>query len=378
MNLIISLSCLDYIFLLLGTIIGVFYGFSGWNNPPNQLSFQSSPRVRNLKWSLGVATGGFLLDLRFLSKSPDYSKTELLLTYLLAFTFSAAMIIIFFCLVIYFQNRELAVAARAAHLTYNPVQDFVLHGHAYYRKNMVEVEAALEKFEAAQGKNQLERFKKKFLPKYMEQITQCITELSAGNVKSENDKKEFRRQVLRSMCAVIIALVGDIEGLKINANYMLAIERESIPPDFFSRIKFAGNDSSKYTRFLELKEYASENSGKESIILPVDTDETKVLIGAPEAFLSNRTAVIDNTVKIEYSVALDPTVTKDMKSYFEHKRKQFKSFASLVIPGTGGEPLGIVNIESNQEFVFGCSEEEKNQAADLLYPFCGMLSLVLK
>jgi len=156
---------------------------------------------------------------------------------------------------------------------------------------------------------------------------------------------------------------------------MMPMSKDKVLPDHQSKVQFNSLAPENYDHFLALKDYAFPD-GMENFILPIDDSNDALLAGAPEAFVKNRTSVIDNTAEIKFARNTARHVVKAQKAYF--KRKGFKSFASLVILGEGGNPLGIVNIECNQRFIFGKTEEEKNEVSTLLHPFCSLLALVVK
>lgn len=362
--------------LIVGIILGAFYGFGGWSNVPSQVAFQNSPRVRDFRWVVGAGFASFLTDFKIFDPNLAYSKPRLFSFYLFGFAIIVLAIIGIFSLVIYFKHRNLAKSMQGSSMVFNPVQDFLVYGYNYYQKNL---QAVLKCY----GESRLELFQKKLLPEYARHIAIGITDIALGHaVSNDNAKREFTRQVLKSMCAIVIAHHpdGQSNGLMVNANYMQAIRKSTVPPDFLSRLRFHFGDVDRYPHFLALKDYAFDTDGKESFILPVEAEEAggKSLPGAPEAFLRNRTVVVDNTSQIKYSPDLDAKVAANSKKYFEKKSKKFKSFASLVIAGEGGNPVGIVNIESNHESIFGRTEDDKTQVSDLLYPFCSMLALVVK
>jgi hypothetical protein len=65
----------------------------------------------------------------------------------------------------------------------------------------------------------------------------------------------------------------------------------------------------------------------------------------------------------------------EINQYFS--TKAFKSFAVLNVI-YGGARLGVINVESNRQSVFGTSMEKKEEVKSMIKPFCLLMGFLIK
>jgi hypothetical protein len=404
-------DALEWILLLVGCAMGVFYGFDGWRGSLKDLELKDSPRVKNFIWVATVAFGTFIADFKIVD--PDVKKPRLLLFYLTGFMVVSLLVILGWAAAIFlkFSYTKLFDAINYPIPPFTPVWDYLRYGYGYHNqryedalkksrdneleRRKQELERANSVFEEyrQQAEQQIDELKKEitiqqsrrhidaFLPAYFKQIPLAIAAVDHFRMRPDRATRTFvAKQILQSIAAVVFEYYGEVPGLRVNCNYMIAYHKSSPPKDLSSRLRYSWGDHSRYDYFLSLEDYAFD-FGREDFVLPVEGKGTpgyldRVLPGAPLAFVRNMPVIVDDTKTLEYAKDTDPGVVEESKKYFEGKREDFKSFACLNILG-GGKQLGIVHIESNTEFIFGKSKNKTEEILSLLQPFCLLLGNVI-
>ena len=406
-------NTLEWILLVLGCAIGVFYGFDGWRGSLENVELKDSPRVKNFIWAVVTAFGIFIADFKTIDASVQ--KPRLLLLYLVGFLLLSTIVVLFWAaaIAVKFTYTRFFEADNYPLPPFTPVADYLRYGYEYYSKRYeaalersrvneveqcrrdsqkkanefeqyrLEVEPELEHLREL--KNELEQVRHhtdSFLPAYIEQVALAIAAVDHYRSRPDDATKSFvARQILQSIRAVVLEYYGEVDGLLVNANYMIAYHKSSPPKDWSSRLRFGWEPVSRYEYFLALEEYAFD-VGRENFVLPVESKSDprymdRVLPGAPHAFVTNMPVVVDDIRQIVYPSGVEAKVADDIREYFHLKWTDFKSFACLNIVGQGNQ-LGIVHVESNMESVFGSSEEKKQQIMSLLQPFCLLLGFVIR
>ena len=212
----------------------------------------------------------------------------------------------------------------------------------------------------------------------MKQISYAIAAVEAGTFASGSEPmREVAVNILQSICAVVIEYYGLVDDLEVNANYMVAYDRSALT-EVEPRLKCAHGDLKRYAYFLALEQYATPTDTADFVLPVEDRSDSKSrkrsLPGAPFAFLTNETVIIDDVEKIKYGGLLPDNIIEEERSLLEGKK--FKSFGCLNI-ARGGRQLGVVNVESNHPYVFGRKQDEKREITSLLHPFCLLLGRVI-
>jgi hypothetical protein len=404
---------LEWILLLVGCAMGVFYGFDGWRGSLEELELKDSPRVKNFIWVATVAFATIIADFKIVD--PDVKKPQLLLFYLAGFMVVSLLVVLGWAAAIFlkFSYTKIFDSVNYPLPPFAPVWDYLRYGYGYHSQRYEEAlkrsrDYDLERskqeqvrlnaeFQAFRGgaEQEIRALRKrerelqesrghvdKFLPAYFKQIPVAIAAVDHFRSQPDPTTRAFViKQILQSITAVVVEYYGEVPGLRVNSNYMVAYPKTSAPQDLDSRLRYSWGDRSRYDYFLSLEEYAFD-VGREDFVLPVESKGKanymdRVLPGAPLAFVRNMAVVVDDTRSIEYPRGIDSGVVSEIKNYFEVKWADFKSFACLNIAG-GGKQLGIVHIESNREFVFGKSAEKQEEILSLLQPFCLLLGNIIE
>jgi len=375
-------SPVEAILLIVGVAMGILFALDGWSGSPTTRDFATSPRLKNFKYAAFTAGLAFIADLKPLGIT--VAKDHLLLWYLVGFVLTAVLVIGAVMIVIAVQYPRVAQAYPG--LTFpgqTPVLHYLFYGfHSYQaalQKAKEERDASVEKSQAGRSA-EYQAFIHRFLPAYNKQVSNSIAGVDRFLAHQEEPvRMQVAQQILTSIQAVVTEYNDRRPGLAINVNYMRAYPFATAPAAAKTRLRFAKKGVTTYGCVLMLTEYA-DDEGRESFSLPVpdetDQEAAKLLLpGAPEAFFNTTTAVIPQTEKVEFPTGFDPAVKAEIKAYFASKR--FQSFASMTIIHRG-EKCGVVNIESNAEYVFGRREEEQKELAGLIKPFSLLLGFVVK
>jgi len=257
--------------------------------------------------------------------------------------------------------------------------DYLVYGFNYYGSNTDKVLAQAKQAEAEfyQALNEA------FLPAYVKQMAAAIAAIGGyNNAPREDIRRLMAQRILECIRAVVLNSYGAPEGLVINANYMVAYHRDRLPEGFNieKRLRFNGaKRASDFEYFLALEGYADEE-GSENFVLPVESHdapgwEKRLLPGAPQAFSQGGPVVIDNTAKVPFPQGFDHVLQSEINQYFS--TKAFKSFAVLNVI-YGGARLGVINVESNRQSVFGTSMEKKEEVKSMIKPFCLLMGFLIK
>jgi hypothetical protein len=361
----------DFIFLLAGIAMGLFYGFDGWKGSTKNLPLKNSPRVKSFLWAIGAAFFVFIADVKRVF--PDLNKERALLAYLTAFFVSSFLTIMVWGLsiLVKFAWIRRFDTSKYPGPPFTPFADYIRYGYEYHYTQYCE---ALKRQEARE-----EQYLRTFLPSYITQLSYAIAAThSYRESRDPGQKRQVEVSILQSIIAVVREYYGKVPELEVNANYMVAYRKDIVTPDMLACTKFAFGDPKRYEFFLALAEYGQDR-GRENFVLPVENKNNRGAIksclpGAPLAFLMNDTAIVDDVAKIRYSKGIPAETIDEISTYFEGKN--FRSFGSLNIAGAGKQ-LGVVNVESNQTHVFGRTQKQKKEITSFLHPFCSLLAFVI-
>ncbi len=250
-----------------------------------------------------------------------------------------------------------------------PGHCLTLHWYKYHRD---QYQQALERKAVRE-----DQYFRLFVPSYVKQLSYSIAAVDAA--RGSQMAQDVAKSILVSICAVVIEYYGRVNDLEVNANYMVAHDRSALPR-LESRLKCAFGDRSRYEYFLALELYANDTDTAD-FVLPVEDkrdrdnkNRKRCLPGAPFAFWTNQTIIVDDVAKIKYGSLIPDSIIKEEESLLEGKR--FKSFGCLNIIRRGKQ-LGIVNVESNKPYVFGKTQNTKSEITALLHPFCLLLGRVI-
>jgi hypothetical protein len=358
-------------FLLIGLLLGLFYGFDGWQGSPEKIAFSKSARAKNLLWVLGGALTTFLTGLIF----EEVSKARLLLFYLLAFVFGAALVVVGIGIVLLIKYTYIKAVTPEQYPAppFSPLIDYLFYGYRFVREEYSK--GLLRRDQQNQEK------RNEFLPEYGKQVSHAVAAVSAyADNPNDITRAEITKTILTAICFVMHLYHPNERGLWFNANCMIAYDRNRVPPDVKKRVLFTWGDLDRYEYYLLLYAYA-DSKGAQNFSLPVEPKNVgdsynRVLPGAPQAFLLNETVICDNIRDIQYLEAVPSSVREQIGAYFQG-RTTFQSFACLNV-AFGGRQVGLVNIESSHRDIFGANQEHKAELEALLFPFCFLLGFLIE
>jgi len=368
---------------LIGMAVGACYGLDGWVGAKKKtVELRYTPRISNLKYGI---TGFFAILIADLSKFDEHvDKPRLLVFYVVGFLVVAAIVIALMALSIHCDN----VRYRRSHPEislppeFGPVKTYVQGGYADY---LAHLETTRLKAEEGQKQRQQD-YETAFLPRYAEQLQSAT--LAVSRVQSDPGiKVEVAKEILDNIRSVVIAYYRQTEGLVVDANYMVAYPKTAPPATLQARLQFVepGAPLTVYGHFLVIEGYARGQSA-DKLILPVMGEDQqnwkeRLLPGAPEAFMTGLTSIINDTREIPddaFQPRVPASVQAGIKAFL--RKKAFQSFASVCIRCGRDDidQIGVVNIESSKKNVFGVTEEEHRKVDNLVRPFCYLLGLVIR
>ena len=363
-------SYIEVIVALIGLVLGLVFGLS-WRASRKVAELGKDPRVRSFKWAFAVFIITFIGDLKRLLSVDQIDKPRLLFFYCVFFVGAWAVVLAISASQIYFHCRQIRTRRPQDYPSepFHPVGNYLRYGHLYYEE---EFRTGLER-KHDDKLVQLRNFSAEVahsLAAVILAVDHYIQQGRPGEIQ-----KLVAQRLLEHICLVVKANSTANPKPAINANYMLAVPWKKATLEQKKGVMF-GREGHEYGHLLLLKEYAYPE-GQEHFVLPVedpvlDPDWADwTLPGAPEAFL-RKTDLVVQTAKLDFADKLPKQIRKSMQDYFSHK-KNFRSFASLIVPGPEG-PRGIINVESSEEHVF---QDAPDEIAKLLQPFCALLGVLL-
>lgn len=206
-----------------------------------------------------------------------------------------------------------------------------------------------------------------------------------------------QEQIKTGACAVLRMIAATVEAyhrktdVSIGANYMVPVvpTKELRARIEARRFIETGRELSDFECFLETKLAATGGPRgiPTDLVLPVERAEksARQLFGASTAFQSQRMQLI-NDVRHEVGHALwehpDQPVKNAVMEYFDnHKKNGLLSFASLPIEPPLSRPhtcdrhvMAVVNIHSNNTYLLGWYEGNRNKLRLVLEPLLHILA----
>jgi hypothetical protein len=364
-----SATGLELAFGLVGALIGVVF-VANWRGSLKPAEMKHDPRVKNLGWAVLVFLASFLGRWEKIFDLDDLKEHRLGLV--VAYTLSlfgavfAGLLII--AVVIYVRTVPLMRRlSRPSSDALAFVLDYLHYGYQYYRQEC-----------ASAQEEPLSRFR--------ELNAKAATLLAADILSVEryvaNPSNDLRATVCKNILEHVCLIVQTYtEEDTLNANIMVAIPTQDAEEPDWALTQFMYQPRDHYAYLLMLRDYAYP-ADQQHFAVPVE-DPARVpdwpdwtLLGAPRAFLERKDLVVQ-TSGLEFARNMPKDMKLKSQAYF--KRRDFKSFACLIIPGAGdGVPRGILNVDSRREHIFEESEDIQNEIARALRPFCALLGITAK
>ncbi len=228
---------------------------------------------------------------------------------------------------------------------------------------------------------------REFLEAYSATVSSTIESVRASSGMNPEQLEHARKKVLKGIRAIVDYYYDKSEDLKINACYMLAYPTTFMPIGIEERLDFREKQRliTTYAHVLDLVMWAEDHIDlPKKLAIPVenpDEDELrfKLLPGAPRAFAMGETIVVPDTRDLdEYfknqGKYVDAKVRERQLQFF--KDHNFRSFVSFVLEHDAIKK-GVLNVQSNEPFIFGKDNEHQKLVTELLRPMKDSLAILL-
>jgi hypothetical protein len=335
--------------LLLGVLLGAFYGFDGWRGSPQDTELSESPKVKGMIWVLTVALTTVIGDVHALDAQAR--KPIVFLLYLAGVIAGAVVVVVGWGIFILVAHVRGSISAD--YPITQVMGDYLYYGYRYYDRERAKKDRA-----------------KKFQAPYFQQVAYVVTAVRPG--LGDAQLRETARLILGAVTAVVRKYHGD-EQLPIRSNLM-RVGTCANGDDRYQRLQFLDGKPVDITQCLELVTYDDERSTSLLLPIPPDRNQEKALPGAPLAFLKGTAEIVDDTRAVTFPAGLPEGVRQAQIQYFNQHR--FRSFASLCVVAKG-RVVGVANVESDSTCVFGTTDEDKAYLTNCLLPFCSAFGILL-
>ncbi|MDX6444668.1 MAG: hypothetical protein QOH71_1742 [Blastocatellia bacterium] len=236
---------------LIGTLVGVLFGFDGWRGSADLTTLQRTLRMRNLVYVVGPLLGTFLAHLIF-GFLDEGSKARLIALYFMAVLIgligvvgSTALILLIKFTYFKFYRPEFYPPP-----PFSPLGDYLYYGYGHYYKNWKDA-LAQSRRDAIDYRN------KDVLPKYAELLAGALAMVSHF-LSNQNEalRKDTIGRILRAMCDAVKAHRRSGGPIKINANLMTVYRIDEHPELWRHKLKFSSGNLADYSQVLLLDVYA--------------------------------------------------------------------------------------------------------------------------
>jgi GAF domain-containing protein len=370
-----SITGLEIVFALIGVLMGGVFVLSSWKGSLKGSDLKSDPRIKSLGWAIAGFFATFLGRWEKLLDLDKVDRGRLLLAYTLPLLLTALGAVAAISLMIFVRFAAIRRHNSRQYLSesFGPVLEYLHYGYQRYKE---EYEEALE----AEKKSRLLRYRELNAAGSSQLALDILAIERYRGEPSEALRANLCRQILDHIRLVVQSYMQVDSTPRLNANIMVAIPVAEATQVDWNLAKFVYQKHDEYGHLLILREYVSPE-GQETFALPVVSrtavkkPKDWVLLGAPDAFLRQEVLVI-RTHNLDFAKEMPHPIRQEIQNYFDGK-ETFRSFACLPVTGAGG-PLGIVNVESDQEHIFQESEEVQSEIARVLQPFCALLGLIAR
>jgi hypothetical protein len=222
-----------------------------------------------------------------------------------------------------------------------------------------------------------------FLREYTTILTQAFSLAPDVSSMTQDEIQTAQNLVLKFISDFVKSYFGNISGLKVSVNLMTRKEvKDYSESDFFQKVSFVdpGRLPSSYECVLLIVQSSSPLTNvPQDFALPVDKDEHRLFFGAPRAFVTGKNSIIDDIINNSINDLLQGqphVVATKIRDFFT--KMEYKSFASIPLRTSKGKIIGVVNIQSNQPYVFGRNGEEADEIKNYINPFFIILTALIK
>lgn len=188
------------------------------------------------------------------------------------------------------------------------------------------------------------------------------------NAMSEQEYRALTTRLLDAIAALAASLSSAADLAKVHASLMISVPPAD--PGVGTSVHFIHHQRplATYKAVLIVDAYSSGTS-LGNIRLPVDSDLTRVLPGAPAACARGPLS-IDDTLDIDWSEhpGIDELLRTEIEDYFKGHRSTLRSL--ICIPLKRGVVLGVLNVAAAtpQQFL-----ESANHISEIVAPYLALL-----
>ena len=220
-----------------------------------------------------------------------------------------------------------------------------------------------------------------FLEEYTGLLTDAIEALQDVHDYNTPQLHQAQTKILKLIASVVILFHPEAVGLGINANLMREepVTDHSTGDKFDSHVYFGDPQraAGSYAAVLCIRAWAeAPEVAPVNFAIPIDTDPSRVLFGAPRTFQSGQEIVITNIHnKNEVNKLLrgQPDIVRDAIHAF-FSRQKYKTFMSIAV-GNADKTIAVLNLQADQLKVFG-SHANQSEMKKFIDPFCSILGII--
>lgn len=351
----------------LGVLVGLIFALTWVGSGKKPVAFKDDPRIKGLMWALASAFGSVFAAWNEILGDKTIDRAAIGSYYAFTLIVSVLFFLFWLTLAVIWQARSVdrAFAGSPQMAGFSPGVEFLIYGYQHVRNTLDEIR-----------QNMLE----KELSDLKRVVSLAAKNLAASLVSADRNLSQGVSN--QSLISTVLDQISSISTYYLrskshaNANWMIAIPSHELRADDKSKVRYTYGDTARYSYYLALRDYAN-NQGSQDFILPVENRDDqaslgRTLPGAPEAFI-RREHLYVSTKDLTFAPEVPKSVKDAIAGYF--KQQKFTCFVSLILYGDNNTPLGIVNIESDNDAV------DKRRMTDLgvaLEPFLALLSLVIR
>lgn len=349
---------------LLGVFVGIFYAFSGFADPGEEADIQERPRIKNFFWIGGGAVAVVLVDWNIFEGTPlsPEARGMLMFWYFLAAVLTALILIIVISVFVALQANARQKAGKfEAGTLWTLLGEYWHYGFPRYTAKRNEIEAGVMRREVTA----------ELQASIPEEISAICASISTTMQAVHNEamwtnttqREQHVDNILKAMESTIKVIAREDGDLKLNSNYMIALPKTGVAG---KKVLFEEEDRDPQA-YLELARYASGETA--DVLIPVAKGRSKLLPGAPTAFVKRGAAVINCKNPVFESEVTEP-IRAAIRQYFAGAT--YASVLSVPLIWER-EVVGVANIESSKVDLLGRNADILAQIALALSPFCLML-----
>jgi hypothetical protein len=363
----------------IGLLFGLLLTVASWSGKIRTGAGKDDLRVRAAAYGLGAMFLTMVTDWkRFQQKdTPPLDFTALALHYAGGFALGMGVALLALSIGVVMTSRQRAQQSGNEYAKQYAlgVMEFITHGYESYLSKLEDSETKLLKDIGAADRRIIDSMA--HANSYLAAIVNKLNLYLAA--PTEQQRIKLCEDILDAITVLSLPfLTNGNSGIKVNANYMLAVPIAEATEEEKASARFTDGSVDSYAYLLVLKEYARDTlNAPHPFALPVAKSAKGVLPGAPEAFMFSRYVAVSVSETV-FDKSVPRAVQKEILDFF--KAQEYKCFVSMQIPiRRGGHVLGVVNVEATDDSLVRGRNAEKDLGTmgKLLQPYCALLGITL-